>query len=120
MPTPENLSIRDIALEIYGGCNYKCEMCPHAWGREHNFLNTLPFDVFTKIVDEGKQCGVELISLQGSGEPTLNPRMPKYAHYVKEQGIKCIIGFSVDPRYRPGDLRRLQLQVRDVPARLGT
>ncbi len=101
MPVSENLSIREIALEIYGGCNYKCEMCPQAWGREHNFLNTLPFDVFTKIVDEGKQYGVDLVSLQGSGEPTLNPKMPQYVRYVKEQGIKCISltnGYLLTPK----------------------
>jgi pyruvate-formate lyase-activating enzyme len=89
MPVP-NESIRQIALEIYGGCNYKCPMCPQAEGRESEFLKRMPFDVFKKVVDEGKGMGVEVISLQGSGEPTIHPEMPRFASYVKSQGLQCI------------------------------
>jgi hypothetical protein len=100
MPLP-NEPIRQIALEIYGGCNYKCPMCPQADGREADFLKRLPFEVFKKIVDEGKQMGVEVISLQGSGEPTIHPEMPRFAAYVKSQGIRCIAltnGFMLTPK----------------------
>lgn len=90
MPVPENLNVRQIALEIYGGCNYKCPMCPQADGREVDFLKRMPFEVFKKVVDEGKSLGAEIISLQGSGEPTLHPEMPRFASYVKSQGIQCI------------------------------
>lgn len=89
MPLP-NANIRQIALEIYGGCNYKCPMCPQAEGRESDFIKRMPFDVFKKVVDEGKALGVEVISLQGSGEPTIHPEMPRFAAYVKSQGIQCI------------------------------
>lgn len=89
MPVP-NEPIRQIALEIYGGCNYKCPMCPQAEGRESDFIKRMPFDVFKKVVDEGKELGVEVISLQGSGEPTIHPEMPRFAAYVKSRGIQCI------------------------------
>jgi uncharacterized Fe-S cluster-containing radical SAM superfamily protein len=100
MPLPKT-DIRQIALEIYGGCNYKCPMCPQADGRESDFLKRMPFDVFKKVVDEGKALGVEVISLQGSGEPTMNPEMPRFAAYVKSQGIQCISltnGFMLTPK----------------------
>ena len=90
MPVPENLEIRQIALEIYGGCNYRCPMCPQSEGRESDFLKKLPFDVFKKIIDEGKQYGCELVSLHGSGEATMHPQMPEFVRYVKAAGMRCI------------------------------
>ncbi len=99
MPLGDDLYIRQIALEINGGCNYKCPMCPQSNGREKEFLKKLPFDVFKKVVDDGAQYGVEVISLQGSGEPTLNRDMWRYVEYVKQKGLKCISltnGFRLD------------------------
>ena len=53
MPVPENLRITQLDLELNGGCNYKCEMCPQVDGREKEFLKVLPYDVIEKIL-EGK------------------------------------------------------------------
>ncbi|OGR98194.1 MAG: hypothetical protein A2V88_03555 [Elusimicrobia bacterium RBG_16_66_12] len=101
MPVPDKLVVRQIALEIYGGCNYKCPMCPQTDGREADFLKRMPFEVFKKVVDEGKTLGVEVVSLQGSGEPTIHPEMPKFVAYVKSQGLQCISltnGFMLTPK----------------------
>jgi organic radical activating enzyme len=90
MPLGDDIRIRQIALEINGGCNFKCPMCPQSSGREKEFLRKLPFEVFTKIVDDGVQYGLEAVSLQGSGEPTLNRDMWRYVAYVKKKGLRCI------------------------------
>lgn len=65
-------------------------MCPQADGREKDFLKKLPFDVFTKIIDEALQYGLETVSLHGSGEPTLNPDMAKFVAYIKSKNVKCV------------------------------
>ena len=90
MPVPDNIIVKQLDMELHGGCNYKCPMCPQADGREKDFLKKLPFDVFTKIVDDALQYGLDTVSLHGSGEPTLNRDMPKFVAYVKEKGVKCI------------------------------
>lgn len=90
MPTPEHLEIQQIALEIFGGCNYKCPMCPQADGRESDFLRKLPFELYAKIIDEGLSHGLKVVSLQGSGEPTLRSDMPRFVEYAKKKGLKCI------------------------------
>ena len=87
---PEDISIKQLDLELNGGCNYKCPMCPQADGREKDFLKKLPFDVFTKIVDDALQYGLDTVSLHGSGEPTLNRDMPKFVAYVKSKKVNCI------------------------------
>ena len=90
MPLSENISIKQLDLELNGGCNYKCIMCPQAVGREKEFIKKLPFGVFKKIIDDALQYGLETVSLHGSGEPTLSPDMPKYVSYIKKKGLKCI------------------------------
>lgn len=105
MPVPDKLEIQQIALEIFGGCNYKCPMCPQAEGRESEFLRKLPFEHFTKIIDECLAYGLKVVSLQGSGEPTLRPDMAKFVQYAKSRGIECISlsnGFNLTAAYARG------------------
>ena len=90
MPAPKNIVIQQLDLELNGGCNYKCSMCPQAQGRERDFLKKLPFDVFTKVIDDALSYGLDTVSLHGSGEPTLSKDMPKYVSYIKSKGVKCV------------------------------
>jgi organic radical activating enzyme len=90
MPISDKIEIKQLDMELNGGCNYKCLMCPQADGRERDFLKKLPFKVFTKVVDDAMQYGLDTVSLHGSGEPTLNKNIPKFVKYVKDKGLKCI------------------------------
>lgn len=90
MPVPDNLIIRQLDLELNGGCNYKCQMCPQVEGREKPFLKKLPKAVFDKILDDAVAYGVESVSLHGSGEPTLNADMPDMVRAIKARGLKCV------------------------------
>ena len=89
MPVPEKLTVRQLDVELNGGCNFKCEMCPQAEGREKPFLKKLDIALFEKMVDDAMAYGLEGVSLHGSGEPTLNRDMPDYVRYVKSKGVKC-------------------------------
>ena len=90
MPVPEKIIIKQLDLELNGGCNYKCTMCPQTKGRETDFLKKLPFNIFTKIIDDALQYGLNTVSLHGSGEPTLSKDMPKFVSYIKSKDIKCM------------------------------
>ena len=90
MPIPAKIEIKQLDLELNGSCNLKCEMCPHATGREREFLKKLPWPVFEKIVDDAMGYGLQSVSLHGSGEPTLNRDMPKMVRHIKEKGVQCI------------------------------
>ncbi len=101
MPLPENIRITQLDLELNGGCNYKCEMCPQTIGREKDFLKKLPTSVLSKILDDAIQYGVNSVSLHGSGEPTLNADMPDAVREVKSRGLKCLSftnGYRLDER----------------------
>ena len=91
MPLPgDALAIKQLDLELNGGCNYTCVMCPQAHGRERGFLRKLPKPVLDRILDDAAQYGVESVSLHGSGEPTLNADMPDIVRAVKARGFRCI------------------------------
>lgn len=90
MPVADNIRIKQLDLELNGGCNFKCEMCPQAVGREKDFLKKLPSPVLEKILDDALDYGVESVSLHGSGEPTLNSDMPDAVRLVKARGLSCV------------------------------
>ena len=91
--------IKQVALEIYGGCNYKCTMCPQDGGRHKDFLKKLPFEVFEKIIIDASNHGCTTISLHGSGEATLHPEIGKFIKIVKEYDMQCVTvsnGYMLD------------------------
>lgn len=90
MTIPEDIQIHVLDMELNGGCNYKCKMCPQAISREKEFLKILPLDTFTKIIDDAMQYGLKTVTLHGSGEPTLHRQMADFVRIVKSRGLTCI------------------------------
>src|SRR6266540_1009407 len=90
LDNPARHEVRQLAMEIYGGCNYECVMCPQSSGRHKSFLTKMPFDVFAKTVEDGKRHGCTMVSLHGSGEATLHPDMPRFVKCVKDAGMQCM------------------------------
>jgi pyruvate-formate lyase-activating enzyme len=86
------IKIRQLDMELFGGCNYTCQMCPQGSkeGREHEFKKSLKWKNFVKIVDEAIEHGVEGISIHGGGEPTLHKNFIDCIKYIKNKNIKCI------------------------------
>ena len=90
------MKLRQLDMELFGGCNYSCSMCPQGSdkGREPEFKKALSWSNFLKIVDEAEKHGVESISLHGGGEPTLNKYFIPAIKY-----INCLLYTSPSPRY---------------------
>jgi len=91
--TNENIfhdSIKRAVIEIEGGCNLMCQMCPQQFGRG-SFNAKIEFDVYKRLVDECIALGVEVIQLDGSGEATLNKDLAKFIEYPSKHGVKVQI-----------------------------
>lgn len=84
--------IRKAVIEVCGSCNYDCQMCPQdkaTGGREKAFKKNLPLATFKNILDElVEDHEVNEIYLEGSGEPTMNKKLPEYIAYGAEKGFK--------------------------------
>lgn len=92
------LSVDRAVIEVNGGCNYTCQMCPQTTGRGKNWLKKTSLKDFERIVEECAQYGLNVVNLEGSGEPTLNKNLPDYIKIVRKYGAKAFIytnGFNL-------------------------
>lgn len=75
-----------LDLELSGICNLKCAHCFQS-GLITQRLDMMPFELFTKIIDEGSEKGLCAIKLQVRGESLLHPRFVDCIAYAKAKGI---------------------------------
>lgn len=104
------MKIDRAVIEINGGCNYTCKMCPqtHADGthgaRGKNWLKKMPLNEFEDYVAQCAEAGLRVVNLDGSGEVTLNRNLPEYISIVKKYGAKAFM-FSNGQRLK-GDFMK--------------
>lgn len=99
------MKIERAVIEINGGCNYTCQMCPQTnsngttGARGKNWLKKMSLSEFEDAVAQCVEAGATVVNLEGSGEPTLNNNLPRYIEIVKHYGAKPFI-FSNGMRMR--------------------
>ena len=88
-----SLNLQRIVMEVFGGCNYTCQMCPQSNpGRGKSWTRKMPLKEFERILDEIlPNHGKPQINLEGSGEPTMAKDLPEYIKAVKKRGLKCFM-----------------------------
>ena len=84
--------IDQINLEVFGGCNLSCPMCPQGIknGREKEFKKNLDEETFKKIIDQAIPLGLKFVNLSGSGEPLLNKNFENIVLFRKRGVISMI------------------------------
>ena len=89
----KKVSLKRIVMEVFGGCNYTCQMCPQTSpGRGKSFTRKMPLKEFERILDEiVPKYGTPQINLEGSGEPTMAKDLPDYVKAVKKRNLKCFM-----------------------------
>lgn len=102
------LAIDRAVIEVNGGCNYTCEMCPQTnpdgstGARGKNWLKKMSLADFDYVVSECAKAGLNVVNLEGSGEPTLTKDLPKYIEIVRKHGAKAFIytnGFNLRGKF---------------------
>ncbi len=85
--------VEQINLELFGGCNLKCPMCPQGSeeGREKEFKKSLDIELFKKIIDEAIPLGLKFVNLAGSGESLLSKNIEECCTYLRERDIVSMI-----------------------------
>lgn len=86
MPLP----ISKAVIEICGSCNYNCLFCPHSFenGREKAYKRMINYQMFLGILDQLVDSDVKEIYLEGSGEPTMNKRLPDFVKAGTDRGFQ--------------------------------
>lgn len=99
------INIDRAVIEIQGGCNFSCTMCPQdlrIGGRHKGFITKMSLEEFEENVKDCAQHGLNVVNLDGSGEATLNKRLPEYIKVVKKYGAQAVIfsnGFRMKGQY---------------------
>ena len=78
-------NLERAVVEVFGGCNYKCQMCPQTTGRGKEWTRKMPFEMFENILDQ--LPGKPVINLEGSGEPTMAKDLPHYIEACTKRGL---------------------------------
>lgn len=84
-------NIRQVNLEMAGGCNLRCPMCTQSTGREKDFLKRLPLEEFKRIIDQAIPLGLQHVTLSGSGEPLLHPGLEEAVATLHARGLTSTI-----------------------------
>jgi len=75
-----------LDIELVGVCNLKCDYCFQN-GLIKEELGFMEFELFRKIIDEGKEKGLCAVKLQVRGESFLYPKLFECIRYAKEAGV---------------------------------
>ncbi|NPE27411.1 radical SAM protein [Methanococcoides sp. SA1] len=90
---PEHFFAGDFPLhldiEVSSACNLKCKFCDATINKIGTKSGFMDFETFSKIIDEGVNCGLYAIKLNSGarGEPLLNKQIVKMVEYAKKKGI---------------------------------
>ena len=77
---------REIRFEVTNLCNAECVFCPR--DRQTRKQSIMDFGMFKKWFDEihDNDYGIDYVSLEGFGEPFIDPHLFERAKYVKDRG----------------------------------
>lgn len=78
-------NLERAVVEVFGGCNYTCQMCPQSSGRGKEWTRKMPLNMFIDILDQ--LPGKPVINLEGSGEPTMAKDLPLYIAECTKRGF---------------------------------
>ena len=81
-----------LHLESATNCNLMCTMCYQSDKRlmeliKEQKIKSMPWELFTKVVDEAVTDGCRAVVFAGRGEPTLNPRFTEMLLYCHNKGV---------------------------------
>lgn len=78
-----------VNIEPTNKCNLKCVMCPR--DEMERSLGTMSMDTFRKVADECAEMGVNLITLNGYGEPFISDNIFEMIDYAMRIGLQVKI-----------------------------
>lgn len=88
----KSYQLERAVIEIAGGCNYSCGMCPQSTGRGKDFTKLMPLALFEEILDQiTPRYGHPVINMEGSGEPTLVKNLAQYVEACTRRGCASFI-----------------------------
>jgi wyosine [tRNA(Phe)-imidazoG37] synthetase (radical SAM superfamily) len=108
------MEIDRAVIEINGGaiilvrCVLRQLQMVRQGARGKNWLKKMSLEAFEDAVAQCAEAGLNVVNLEGSGEPTLNNDLPSYIAIVKKYGAKAFM-FSNGMKMSGGNLCKKSL-----------
>ncbi len=81
-----------ISIDSTSACNLRCSMCDHVHIKEYRKIETMPFALYTRLIDEiATERPQSRVWLVFFGEPFLCQDMPQRIAYAKKQGLQDVV-----------------------------
>lgn len=77
------LQSRSLTIEVTNACPCHCVICPR--DKRTKPIKTMDFDFFRRIVDQGVEGGMDILTLCGFGEAFMDKGLLQKIEYVKQQ-----------------------------------
>jgi len=91
MEKPKYFILRDfpihLDIEITNRCNLKCTFCDKLPFLTRDQIGDMDFELYKRIIDEGKENELCSVKLSYRGEPLLHPNVAEMVQYAKKKGI---------------------------------
>lgn len=76
----------NLNFEVTTRCNLACTFCAHSSLAEEQKFD-MPWEMYTRLIEEGRRYQTPAANLNGLGEPMLVPDLPKWIRLAKEHGF---------------------------------
>ncbi len=76
----------NLNIEVTTRCNLACTFCSHPSLKEEQKFD-MPWDLYARLLEEGKRYNTPAANLNGLGEPMLRPDLPRMIRAAKEHGF---------------------------------
>ncbi|MFH1369581.1 MAG: radical SAM protein [Elusimicrobiota bacterium] len=77
----------DLDIESTSRCNLRCTFCDKLPLMSKDQFGDMNYEMYTKIIDEGREYGLAAVKLSYRGEPLLHPKISEMVHYAKKCGV---------------------------------
>ncbi|MFC1823056.1 radical SAM/SPASM domain-containing protein [Thermodesulfobacteriota bacterium] len=88
---PKYFILRDfpihLDIEITNRCNLKCTFCDKLPYISRDQTGDMDFELYKRIIDEGKEYELCSVKLSYRGESLLHPKVAEMVQYAKKKGI---------------------------------
>ena len=76
----------NLNIEVTTRCNLACTFCPQPAFQDKERYD-MPWELYSKVIDEGTRYQTPAANLNGLGEPMLRKDLPEMIAYAKQSGM---------------------------------
>lgn len=95
-----NEKLSEIIVDVSAACNAECPFCPRVFMPEERTKGFMCLDLYSSILDNAKENGINKLRLYSTAEPTLHPEFDKVIDIAKEKNFFITLSTNASKLFR--------------------